>query len=90
MASSKDSDDSMGLSTATRAYWRSIEHDGLNGSDDSEETSSEEVEDSSDCEEWSSGDDVSGDNQGTSSGSDDHGGDDHGGDSGSGDGGSDG
>jgi hypothetical protein len=43
MASSEGSDDSMGLSTAPRAYWRSIEHVGLDGSDDSEETSSEET-----------------------------------------------
>jgi hypothetical protein len=55
VASSKDSDDSMGLSTVARAYWRSIEHAMLDGSDDSEETSSEEVEDSSDFEEWSGG-----------------------------------
>ena len=34
-ASSEDSDDSMGLSTATWAYWRSIEHTGLSGSDES-------------------------------------------------------
>jgi hypothetical protein len=38
----------MGLSIAQRAYWRSIEHARLGGSDDSEEASSEEVEDSSD------------------------------------------
>jgi hypothetical protein len=43
MASSEDSDDSMGLSVAARAYWRSIERAGTNGSDDSEEASSVEV-----------------------------------------------
>jgi hypothetical protein len=34
-ASSEDSDDSMGLSTAVWAYWRSIEHARLGGSDES-------------------------------------------------------
>jgi hypothetical protein len=34
-ASSEDSDDSMGLSTAAWAYWRSIEHTRLSGSDES-------------------------------------------------------
>jgi hypothetical protein len=43
VASSEDSDDSMGLSTRVRAYWRSIERAELGGSDDSEEVSSEEV-----------------------------------------------
>jgi hypothetical protein len=33
--SSKDSDDSMGLSTAARAYWRSIERAGFGGLDES-------------------------------------------------------
>jgi hypothetical protein len=42
VASFEDSNDSMGLSTAARAYWRSIERVGLGGSDDSEEVSSEE------------------------------------------------
>jgi hypothetical protein len=42
-ASSDDSDNSMGLSTAERAYIRSIERAGLEGSNDSkEEDSSEE------------------------------------------------
>jgi hypothetical protein len=35
MASSEDSDDSMGLSTVVRAYWRSIERARLGGSDES-------------------------------------------------------
>jgi hypothetical protein len=52
MASSEDTDESMGLSTVARAYWCSIEHAGLGESDDSEEVSSEEV-DSSNSEEWS-------------------------------------
>jgi hypothetical protein len=50
VASSEDSDDSMGLSIASRAYWRSIERVGFGGSDDSEE-----VEDSSVSEEGSGG-----------------------------------
>eukprot|EP00267_Zea_mays_P032674 XP_008666269.1 late secretory pathway protein AVL9-like [Zea mays] len=50
MASSEDSDDSMGLSVAARADCRSIDRAGLGGSDDSEE-----VEDSSDSEEGSGG-----------------------------------
>jgi hypothetical protein len=79
VASSKDSDDSMGLSTAARAYWRSIDRVGLDGSDDSEETSSEEVEDSSDSEEWSSGEGDGGED-------DDSSGDDDGKDNGDGDG----
>jgi hypothetical protein len=53
VASSEELDDSMGLSTAARAYWRSIERAGLGGSDDSEEVSSEEVDSS---EEWNGGD----------------------------------
>jgi hypothetical protein len=40
-ASSEDSDDSMGLSTAARAYWRSIERAGLGGSDESGVSSDE-------------------------------------------------
>jgi hypothetical protein len=40
VASSEDSDDSMGLSTVAWAYWRSLERTGLGGSDDLEETSS--------------------------------------------------
>jgi hypothetical protein len=44
VASSDDSDDYMGLSIVARAYWRSIERTGLGGSDDSEETSSKEVD----------------------------------------------
>jgi hypothetical protein len=65
VTSSQDSNDSMGLSTAARAYWRSIEHAGLGGSNDSEE-----VEDSSDSEEWSGGkdDDNSGDDEGKGDG----------------------
>jgi hypothetical protein len=35
VASSEDSDDSMGLSTTARAYWRSIERAELGGLDDS-------------------------------------------------------
>jgi hypothetical protein len=50
VASSDDSDDSMGLSIAEREYARSIERTGLGGSDDSKEASLEEVEDSSDSE----------------------------------------
>jgi hypothetical protein len=50
IASFEESDDSMGLCTTARAYWRSIECSRLGGSDDSEETSSEEVEDSTDSE----------------------------------------
>ena len=70
MASSEDSDDSMRLSTTARAYWRSIERARLDGSDDSNEASSKEVEDSSDSEEWSSGKGDSGEGDG-SSGDDD-------------------
>jgi hypothetical protein len=50
VASSDDSDNSMGLSAAERAYIRSIERAGLDGSDDSEEE-----EDSSDSEEGGDG-----------------------------------
>jgi hypothetical protein len=53
VASSEDSNDSMRLSVSERAYARSIERVGLGGSDDSEEASSEEVEDSSDSKEGS-------------------------------------
>jgi hypothetical protein len=71
VVSSKDSDDSMGLSTAVRAYWRSIERAGLGGSDDSEEVSSEEVNSSDSSKEWSGGD---GDGEGGSGDDDDEGG----------------
>jgi hypothetical protein len=71
VASSEDSNDSMGLSVVAWAYWRSIEHAGLGGSDNSEEASSKEVEDSSDSEEWSGGE-VDGD-EGDDSGDDDDG-----------------
>jgi hypothetical protein len=92
MALSEDSDDSMGLSVVTRAYWRSIECAGLGGSDDSEEASSEEVEDSSDSEEWSGGEgDGSSDNddgKGSGDGDDDRkGGDGKGDDKGDSEGG---
>jgi hypothetical protein len=72
VASSEDSDDSMGLSVAAREYWRSIERVGLGGSNDSEEVSSEEREDSSDSEEWSGdeGDGSSGGDDGKGSGDD--------------------
>jgi hypothetical protein len=53
-SSSEDSDDSMGLSTAARAYWRSIERAGLGGSDESG-VSSDEADSSDSSEEWSSG-----------------------------------
>jgi hypothetical protein len=74
VASSEDSDDSMGLSTAAWTYWRSIERAGIGGSDDSEETSLEEVEDSSNSEEWSNGEgnDSSGDDDGKGGGDDDY------------------
>jgi hypothetical protein len=62
VASSDDSDNSMGLSAVEQAYIRSIEHVGLGGSDDSEEE-----EDSSDSEE---GDDDEG-GGGSSEGGDD-------------------
>jgi hypothetical protein len=58
---SNDSDDSMGMSVTERTYIRSIEHVGLDGSDDSEEVSSEEVDESSNSEEGSDGDDEEGD-----------------------------
>jgi hypothetical protein len=71
VASSEDSDHSMGLSTAARAYWRSIERAGLSGSDESEEVFSEEVDSSDSFEEWSGGD---GDGEGDGSSSDNDGG----------------
>jgi hypothetical protein len=79
VASSEDSDDSMGLSIAVRAYWRSIERAELDGSDDLKQASSEEVEDSSDSEEWSDclGDD--GEGNGSSDDNDGQGSDDDGG-----------
>jgi hypothetical protein len=43
VAASEDLYDSMGLSAEARAYWRSIEHVGLDGSDDSKETSSDVI-----------------------------------------------
>jgi hypothetical protein len=67
--SSEDSDDSMGLSIAARAYRRSIERAGLGGSDESG-VSSDEVDSS---EEWSGS---NGDGEGDDSSSDDNGGDD--------------
>jgi hypothetical protein len=66
-ASSDDLDDSMGLSTTTWAYWRSIERTGLGGSDDSG-VSSDEADSSDSSEEWS-GD--GGDDEGDSSDDDD-------------------
>jgi hypothetical protein len=71
VASSEDSNDSMGLSTVVRAYWRSIERTGLGGSDDSEEVSLEEVDSSDSSEEWSGsdGDGSSGDDDGKGGGS---------------------
>jgi hypothetical protein len=87
VASSEDPDDSMGLSTVARAYWRSIEHARLSGSDDSEETSSEEVEDSSNSEEWSGGE---GDGDEDDGSSDDDNGNDGGDDDGEGGDGEDG
>jgi hypothetical protein len=69
-ASSEDSDDSMGLSTAPRAYWRSIEHAGLGGSDESG-VSSDEADSSDSSEEWSGGDgDDKGDDSGEGDGDD--------------------
>jgi hypothetical protein len=68
VVSSEDSDDSMGLSTAARAYWRSIERTGLGGSDESEEVSSEEVDSSDSSQEWSGGD---GEGEGDGSSDDD-------------------
>jgi hypothetical protein len=54
-ASSEDSDDSMGLSTVARAYWRSIECDGLGGSDESG-VSSDEADSFDSPKKWSDGD----------------------------------
>jgi hypothetical protein len=54
-ASSEDSDDSMGLSTAARTYWRSIERAGLGGLDESG-VSLDEADSSDSSEEWSGGD----------------------------------
>jgi hypothetical protein len=65
-ASSEDSDDSMGLSTAAQAYWRSIERAGLGGSDESG-VSLDEADSTDSSEEWS-GDD--GDDEGDDSGDD--------------------
>jgi hypothetical protein len=65
MASSDDSDDSMGLFVAERAYIRSVECGGLDGLDDSEEVSSEEAKDSSDSKE---GSDAEGDDSSDGSG----------------------
>eukprot|EP00267_Zea_mays_P053227 XP_020406340.1 secreted acidic protein 1A-like [Zea mays] len=64
VALSEDSNDSMGLSVAAQAYWRSIARTGLGGSNDLEEAFSEEVEDSSNFKEWSGskGDDDDEDN----------------------------
>jgi hypothetical protein len=78
VASSEDLDDSMGLSVTVRVYWRSIERVGLGGSDESEE-----VEDSSDSEEWSGGEVDGGEGDGSSGDDDD--GDEGSGDSGKGD-----
>jgi hypothetical protein len=78
VASSDDSDDSMGLSTVDQAYIRSIKRAGLDGSDDSEV-----AEDSSDSKEGSDGE---GDDNG-SDGDNSKGGDGSGDGSGRGDGG---
>jgi hypothetical protein len=85
MASSEDSDDSMGLSIAARAYWRFIECAGLGGSDDSEETFSEEVEDFTDFEEWSDGEGDNGEGNGSSDDDDSEGSGDGDGEGGDGD-----
>jgi hypothetical protein len=74
VASSEDLDDAMGLSTATRAYWRSIERVGLGGSDDSEEVFSEEVDSSDSSEEWSGGEGDGGEDDGSIGDDDDEGG----------------
>jgi hypothetical protein len=83
VASSKDSDDSMGMSTAAQAYWHSIERAELGGSDDLEEVSSEEVDSSDSSKGWSSGKGDDGEDDGSS-------GDDDGKDGGGGDGEGDG
>jgi hypothetical protein len=72
LVSSEDSDDSMGLSTVARAYWRSIERTGLGGSDESG-VSSDEVDSSNSSEEWSG---VDGDGERDDSSNDNDGGDD--------------
>jgi hypothetical protein len=81
LASSEDSDDSMGLSAAARAYWSSIERAGLGGSDESG-VSSDEADSSDSSDEWS-GDDDDDEGNDSSSGDDDKGdggkGDDDGG-----------
>jgi hypothetical protein len=81
-ASSEDIDDSMGLSTAAWAYWRSIERAGLGGSDESG-VSSDEADSSNSSEECSGGD---GDDEGDGSGEGDGGDDDSKGDGGDGSG----
>ena len=86
VASFEDSDDSMELFTAARVYWRSIERVELGGSDDLEETSLEEVDDSSDSEEWSGGEGDGGEDDG-SNGEGDGDGDSKGDDDDKGDGG---
>jgi hypothetical protein len=70
VASSEDSDDSMGLSTAAQAYWRSIERAGLGGSDDSDKVPSKEVYSSDSSEDWS-GSEGDGGNDDGSGGDDD-------------------
>jgi hypothetical protein len=55
-ASFNDSDDSMGISVAKRAYIRSIERAGLEGSDDSEECDDNSGEGDDDGEGDSDGD----------------------------------
>jgi hypothetical protein len=72
LASSEDSDDSMGLSAAAWTYWRFIKHARLGGSDELG-VSSDEVDSSDSSEEWSSGDV---DDEGNSSSSGDDGGSD--------------
>jgi hypothetical protein len=78
MASLDDSDDSMGLSAAKRAYIRSIERAGLGGLDDSEGEESlgdsEEEEEDSEEDGGGSGDEDDG-NSGACGGGDDTGGD---------------
>jgi hypothetical protein len=86
LASSEDSDDSMGLSTAARAYWRSIERAGLEGSDESG-VSSDKADSSDYSEGWSGGDgDDEGDDSGDDSGEGDDGDNGSEGDSGNGSG----
>jgi|UPI0004DE7FA7 hypothetical protein len=83
-------DNSMGLSVAARAYRRSIERAGLCGSDDSEEVSLEEMEDSSDSEEWSGGEGDGSEGDGSSGDDGGKGSNDDGGEDGKGDGKGDG